>query len=284
MPVHLEHMLLHLQGYDSTICYHPGKEMVLPNTLSWFSPHPGPDIPLDIAIHHAHLSPDRKEAFQQAFVSDPKMCALANMIITGWPKDINVVPHLLCPYWQHQETLTIENGLVICGEALIVPPLEWERILQQLHQFHQETTKAQLFMHMDVSSGQDINKAIEEAVLAVWDLHQVPGPKYCSTSHSNANSALPMADVHHRYLLLRRNWLPDMWWLVFKDNPHLISSIWPEQHCQSHLTAQRDVLRAWNFWSTLLQQQPSVCKCTIHWVLHLLGYHTARPQALTTHN
>ena len=39
---HLQCMLLCLQGYDYTIHYHPGKEMVLPNTLSWFSPHPDP--------------------------------------------------------------------------------------------------------------------------------------------------------------------------------------------------------------------------------------------------
>ena len=112
-PAHLQCMLLHLQGYNYTICYHPGKEMVLPDTLSWFSPHPGPNIPLDIAIHHAHLSPERKEAFQQALVSDPKMCVLANMIITGWPNNIKVVPCPLCPYWQHWETLTIEDGLVL---------------------------------------------------------------------------------------------------------------------------------------------------------------------------
>ena len=43
-PAHLCHMLLHLQGYDYTICYHPGKEMALPDTLSWFSLCPGPDI------------------------------------------------------------------------------------------------------------------------------------------------------------------------------------------------------------------------------------------------
>ena len=47
-------MMLHLQGYDFTIHYCPGKEMVIPDTLSQFSPLPGPDLPLDIAIHHAH--------------------------------------------------------------------------------------------------------------------------------------------------------------------------------------------------------------------------------------
>ena len=33
-PAQLQCMMLHLQGYDFTICYHPGKEMVIPDTLS----------------------------------------------------------------------------------------------------------------------------------------------------------------------------------------------------------------------------------------------------------
>ena len=121
-------------------------------TLSGFCPHPGPDILLDIAIHHACLSPERKEAFQQAFVNNPKMCTLTDMMMTGWPNDIKVVPHLLCPYWQHCETLIMEDGLVICGEALIISPSEREGILQQLYQFHQGTTKPSC-LHVDVSSG-----------------------------------------------------------------------------------------------------------------------------------
>ena len=112
-PAWLQCMMLHLQGYDFTICYHPGKEMVMPDTLSQFSPHPGPDLPLDIAIHHACIMPDHKEAFKQAFISDPEMKALADLIITGWPKDIKGGPHPLCPYWQHRETLTIEDSLVL---------------------------------------------------------------------------------------------------------------------------------------------------------------------------
>ena len=75
--------------------------MVIPDTLSRFSPRPGPDLPLDIAIHHAHIMPDCKEAFQQAFVNDPEMRALNDLIITGWPEDIKEVPRPLRPYWQH---------------------------------------------------------------------------------------------------------------------------------------------------------------------------------------
>ena len=137
--------------------------MALPNTLSHFSPCPGPKISLDIVIHHACMSTDQKEAFQQAFMSDAEMCALANIIITGWPDDIKEVPCPLHPHWQHYETPTVEDDLVLCGEALIDPPSERERILHQLHQFHQGITKSQL-LTCGCSFWPGINKAIEEVV------------------------------------------------------------------------------------------------------------------------
>ena len=107
------------------------------------------------------IMPDHKEAFQQAFVNDPEMQALANLIITGWPEDIKEVPHPLCPYWQYRETLTIEDSLVLQGEALIIPPAERERVIHQLHQFHQGITKSQLLMH-GIFFWPGINKAIKE--------------------------------------------------------------------------------------------------------------------------
>ena len=69
MTAWLQCMMLCLQGYDLTIHYCPGKGMVILDTLSQFSPQPGPDLPLD----HACIMPNCKEAFQQAFVNDPKM-------------------------------------------------------------------------------------------------------------------------------------------------------------------------------------------------------------------
>ena len=88
---------------------------------------------------------------------------LADIIITSWPDDIKEVPHPLCPYWQHHETLTIKDGLVLHGEALIVLPSERKRILHQLHQFHQGITKSQLLAGGCIF-WPGINKAIEEVV------------------------------------------------------------------------------------------------------------------------
>ena len=69
----------------------------------------------------------------------------------------------ICPYWQCRETVTVKDGLVLQGEALIIPPAERERVLHQLHQFHQGIMKSQL-----LSCGSffwpSINKAIKEVV------------------------------------------------------------------------------------------------------------------------
>ena len=162
-PAQLQCMMLCLQGYNLTIHYCPGKEMVIPDILSQFSPQPGPDFPLDIAIHHAHIMPTCKEAFQEAFVNDPEMRALTNFIITSWPNDIKEVPCSLHPYWQHRETLTIKNSLVLQGEALLIPPAERDRVLHQLHQFHQGITKSEL-LACGSFFWPGINKAIEEVV------------------------------------------------------------------------------------------------------------------------
>ena len=86
-----------------------------------------------------------------------------DLIITGWPEDIKEVPRPLHPYWQHQETLTIEDGLVLQGEAHIIPPTKRVRTLHQLHQFHQGITKSQL-LACGSFFWPSINKAIKEVV------------------------------------------------------------------------------------------------------------------------
>ena len=97
-PACLQCMLLCFQGYDYVLHYCPGKEMALPDKLSCFKPKPGPEIALDVTIHHACLSPVQMEALQLAFEMDVEMHALADIIISGWPDDIKEFPCLLHPY------------------------------------------------------------------------------------------------------------------------------------------------------------------------------------------
>ena len=54
-PARLQQMMMQLQPYDFELKYRPGKEMTLRDALSRYHPQPGPEIALDIAIHHGHL-------------------------------------------------------------------------------------------------------------------------------------------------------------------------------------------------------------------------------------
>ena len=128
-----------------------------------FQAQPGPENAWDIAIYHVCLSPVRKEALQLAFEMNVEMHTLPDIIISGRPDDIKEVPHPPCPYWQHCESLTVEDGLVFHGEALIIPPSERENIFCTLHQSHQGITKTQLLTCSCVF-WPGINKAMEEVV------------------------------------------------------------------------------------------------------------------------
>ena len=85
---------------------------------------------------------------------------------------------------------------------------------------------------------------------------------------------MPMVDVCHRYLHTRRSWPPGCRWLLLKDYLGSMSSTWPEQCQQGHLTAEGDVFRAWHSWSPLLWQWPTICKCPVCQLLYILGHHT----------
>ena len=102
--------------------------------LSCYAPLKAQEIPLDITINHVHITPDMETDVQTLIQDD--WLLLAEMNIAGWPYDINDVPHVLCPYYGHRNILTVEDGLILWGEALIIPPSEREKILQAIHEGH----------------------------------------------------------------------------------------------------------------------------------------------------
>ena len=118
--------------------------MTLADAVSRYHPQPAPEIPLDIAIHHASLTTQCKTAFQNAIMADPELQALSQMIIDGWMEDTSEVPKHLRKYFTHASTLSVEDGLILRGQALLIPESEQDQVLCQLHDGHQGITKTNL--------------------------------------------------------------------------------------------------------------------------------------------
>ena len=70
-PACLQKMPLRLQHYDLKLKYKPGKEMLLPVTLSHYAPQNSPEVASDMAIHHVHITPEKKLKFQETIQDDP---------------------------------------------------------------------------------------------------------------------------------------------------------------------------------------------------------------------
>ena len=66
------------------------------------------------------------------------------MIINGWPQDASDVPKNLRNYFSHTSTLTVEDGLILWVETLLIPESKWSQVLQWLYDGHQDITKANL--------------------------------------------------------------------------------------------------------------------------------------------
>ena len=75
--------------------------MLLTDTLSHYASQNGPEVALDIAIHHVHITPEKKLEFQEKIQDDPLLRSLAKTIVRGWPEDVNDVPNALRPYHHH---------------------------------------------------------------------------------------------------------------------------------------------------------------------------------------
>ena len=51
------------------------------------------------------------------------------------------VPHALCAYGTHYNILIAEEGIILCGEPLLIPHLEREEMFSSIHEDHQDITK-----------------------------------------------------------------------------------------------------------------------------------------------
>ena len=93
-------MLLHLQKYDYTIVYRPGKEMVLADHLSQF-PSRKEYMPIELHqnIHNVHFEPDRLNIVRGAIERDPIHSTVYRLTLNSWPDKVYEVPRIAQQFW-----------------------------------------------------------------------------------------------------------------------------------------------------------------------------------------
>ena len=144
-PPRLQRMLLRLQGYDLIIKYKPGTEMLLADPLSRLNPLPSEDtLDLHRKVCLVQFSDTKLDSLKQDTSADPELSALREIIHAGWPGKRQQVPVHLRKYWAYRDELSIENGLILKGERVIIPESQRSDIIERIHQAHQGVDKCRL--------------------------------------------------------------------------------------------------------------------------------------------
>ena len=152
-PIHaappcLQRMLLRLQKYDYNIIYKPGKQMVLADRLSRF-PSKYENLPIELHhnIHHVTFTQDKINIIRGSTERDPILHTVYRLTLNGWPTKFHEVPHIAHQYWGTRDELSVENGLLIKGDRICIPPELYERMLHDLHEGHKGIEKMQHLAH-----------------------------------------------------------------------------------------------------------------------------------------
>ena len=168
-------MLLCLQHYDVSIKHSPSKEMVLADSLSRLSPIPDKESHLEQSIYAVQFTHDKLQQLKLESESDPEVTAIRNIIIDGWPDSAKQLPKNLREFWSCKDELSVEDGLVLKGERVLIPTNVRSYILRNIHAGHQGMEKCKLRAKTCVY-WKGINADIERTV------------KTCSICQSNQSS------------------------------------------------------------------------------------------------
>ena len=76
------------------------------------------------------------EEIRQATALDNTMQDVIQLVMEGWPEEKHFVSPCACPYFDIRDTLTVVDGILLKGEAVIIPPALRASIKKRLHSSH----------------------------------------------------------------------------------------------------------------------------------------------------
>ena len=118
--------------------------MLLADTVSRMNPKLGTTIKPKETIHEVKWSDKNIGDLCNATEEDEELRPLKEVIRHGWPDRQQELSKSLRTYWSMKDFLSIENGILMKGDRIIVPKCMQMEILNRLHESHQGVEKTRL--------------------------------------------------------------------------------------------------------------------------------------------
>ena len=184
-PSRLQRLLLRCLRFDVHIQYKQGRSIPVADALSRVchkkAAHNTENMIEDSASQcniHFISTPIDLTAVKSSAAQDPTMNLLKNTIFNGWPPYRKQCPQELWEFWNFRCDLTLEDGLVLKGNRIVIPSSTRDQVLQAIHLGHQGENKCILRARESVfwpGISADIRQMVKDCDLC--NKHQPAQPK-----------------------------------------------------------------------------------------------------------
>ncbi|XP_027869193.1 uncharacterized protein K02A2.6-like [Xiphophorus couchianus] len=151
LPPRIQRFRMRLMRYSYSISYVPGKHLWTADTLSRAPMIENlstteaklvddSNIYVDNVIQNLPASTGYLEELRQELTRDSICARVMQLCEEGWPTHYNSEPALRL-YWAEKAFLTVNDGLLLRGERLVIPSTMRNDVLMKLHEGHQGVVK-----------------------------------------------------------------------------------------------------------------------------------------------
>ena len=184
-PSRLQRLLLRCLRFDVHVQCKQGRSIPVADALSRVchkkAAHNTENMIEDSASQcniHFISTPIDLTAVKSSAAQDPTMNLLKNTIFNGWPPYRKQCPQELWEFWNFRCDLTLEDGLVLKGNRIVIPSSMRDQVLQAIHLGHQGENKCILRARESVfwpGISADIRQMVKDCDLC--NKHQPAQPK-----------------------------------------------------------------------------------------------------------
>ena len=89
---------------------------------------------LDQMIYSLSVSNDKLAELQTETKDDDELSCLTHLIKNGWPDTPKALQKQLRKYWSMKDSLSYDDGLILFGEAIVIPTSMKQNILERIHE------------------------------------------------------------------------------------------------------------------------------------------------------
>ena len=137
-PKRLQAMLLRAQEYNFEVTYKSGKDNPIADALSRAPVNSSKSEEI-ISVNNLSFTSfkaSRLDEIRMKTQSDDTLKLLKQTIIKGWPQNKASLPLSLTPYFNYRDELSVQDGIVLRGERVVIPTSMRHEMKMKVHAGH----------------------------------------------------------------------------------------------------------------------------------------------------